>query len=151
MAIQFKRGTTSNRTNYTPAAGELIVVDVDQVNPSIYVGDGSTAGGKLASAQGGGGGASEAFKTISVSGQDDVVAELEADNYGVKTISREDQGFGFAFPIATKFKSLLEFFGFTFASESYQPVLNWLQQQTKILSELNDPRGIYYHCFCSIE
>ena len=43
------------------------------------VGDGSTAGGKLASAQGGGGGASEAFKTISVSGQDDVVAELEAD------------------------------------------------------------------------
>ena len=79
MAIQFKRGTTSNRTNYTPAAGELIVVDVDQVNPSIYVGDGSTAGGKLASAQGGGGGASEAFKTISVSGQDDVVAELEAD------------------------------------------------------------------------
>ena len=66
MAIQFKRGTTSNRTNYTPAAGELIVVDVDQVNPSIYVGDGSTAGGKLASAQGGGG-VSEAFKTISIS------------------------------------------------------------------------------------
>ena len=33
------------------------------------------------------------------------LAELEADNYGVKTILREDQGFGFAFPIATKFKS----------------------------------------------
>ena len=79
------------------------------------------------------------------------LAELEVDNYGVKTISREDQGFGFAFPIATKFKSLLEFFGFTFASESYQPVLNWLQQQTQILRELNDPRGIYYHCFCSIQ
>ena len=78
MAIQFKRGTTSNRTNYTPAAGELIVVDVDQVNPSIYVGDGSTAGGKLASAQGGGG-VSEAFKTISISGQDNIVAETEAD------------------------------------------------------------------------
>ena len=79
------------------------------------------------------------------------LAELEADNYGVKTILREDQGFGFAFPIAAKFKTLLEFFGFTFASESYQPVLNWLQQQTKVLSELNDPRGIYYHCFCSIK
>ena len=79
------------------------------------------------------------------------LAELEADNYGVKTILREDQGFGFAFPIATKFKTMLEFFGFTFASESYQPVLNWLQQQTQLLSELNDPRGIYYHCFCSIE
>ena len=78
MAIQFKRGTTSNRTNYTPAAGELIVVDVDQVNPSIYVGDGSTAGGKLASAQGGGG-VSEAFKTITISGQDNIVAEAEAD------------------------------------------------------------------------
>ena len=55
MAIQFKRGTSGNSTNYTPAAGELIVVDVDQVNPSIYVGNGSTAGGKLASASGGGG------------------------------------------------------------------------------------------------
>jgi len=79
------------------------------------------------------------------------LAELEADNYGVKTILREDQGFGFAFPIATKFKTMLEFFGFTFASESFQPVLNLLQQQSQILSELNDPRGIYYHCFCSIE
>ena len=79
------------------------------------------------------------------------LAELEADNYGVKTILREDQGFGFAFPIATKFKTMLEFFGFTFGSESFQPVLNLLQQQSQILSELNDPRGIYYHCFCSIE
>jgi len=79
------------------------------------------------------------------------LAELEADNYGVKVILREDQGFGFAFPIATKFKTMLEFFGFTFASESFQPVLNLLQQQSQILSELNDPRGIYYHCFCSIE
>ena len=79
------------------------------------------------------------------------LAELEEDNYGVKVILREDQGFGFAFPIATKFKSLLEYFGFTFASKSYQPVLNWLQQQTQLLSELNDPRGMYYYCFCSIE
>ena len=79
------------------------------------------------------------------------LAELEADNYGVKVILREDQGFGFAFPIATKFKTMLEFFGFTFGSESFQPVLNLLQQQSQILSELNDPRGIYYHCFCSIE
>ena len=79
------------------------------------------------------------------------LAELEADNYGVKVILREDQGFGFAFPIATKFKTMLEFFGFTFASESFQPVLNLLHQQSQILSELNDPRGIYYHCFCSIE
>ena len=54
MAIQFKRGTSVNRTNYIPAAGELIVVDVDQVNPSLYVGDGNTAGGKLPPASGGG-------------------------------------------------------------------------------------------------
>jgi len=79
------------------------------------------------------------------------LAELEEDNYGVKTILREDLGFGFAFPIATKFKSLLKLFGFTFASKSYQPVLNWLQQQTQLMSELNDPRGMYYYCFCSIE
>jgi len=78
MAIQFKRGTTGNRTNYTPAAGELIVVDVDQVNPSLYVGDGSTAGGKLASASGGGG-VSNAFTTISVAGQDNILAELSSD------------------------------------------------------------------------
>ena len=79
------------------------------------------------------------------------LAELEADNYGVRVILREDQGFGFAFPITAKFKTMLELFGFTFASESYKPVLNWLQQQSQILSELNDPRGIYYHCFCSIK
>ena len=79
------------------------------------------------------------------------LAKLEANNYGVKAILREDQGLGFAFSIATKFKTLLEYYGFTFASESYQPVLNWLQLQTQILSELNDPRGIYYHCFCSVQ
>ena len=79
------------------------------------------------------------------------LAELEANNYGVKTILREDQGFGFALSITTKFKTILELFGFTFASKSYQPVLNWLQQQTQVLRELNDPRGIYYHCFCSIK
>jgi len=79
------------------------------------------------------------------------LAKLEANNYGVKVILREDQGLGFAFSIATKFKTTLEYYGFSFASESYQPVLNWLQLQTQILRELNDPRGIYYHCFCSIE
>ena len=78
MAIQFKRGTSVNRTNYIPAAGELIVVDVDQVNPSLYVGDGNTAGGKLASASGGGG-VSNAFTIISVAGQDPILAEQSAD------------------------------------------------------------------------
>jgi len=79
------------------------------------------------------------------------LAKLEVNNYGIKAILREDQGLGFAFSIATKFKTMLEYYGFTFASESYQPVINWLEQQTKNLSELNDPQGIYYHCFCSIE
>ena len=78
MAIQFKRGTSVNRTNYSPAAGELIVVDVDQVNPSLYVGDGNTAGGKLASASGGGG-VSNAFTIISVAGQDPILAEQSSD------------------------------------------------------------------------
>ena len=79
------------------------------------------------------------------------LAELEADNYGVKVILRGDQGFGFTFSMATKFKTILEFFGFTFDSKSYQPVFYLFQQQTKFLSELNDPRGIYYSCFCSIK
>tara|TARA_A100001037_G_scaffold301598_1_gene331480 strand:+ start:2290 stop:4329 length:2040 start_codon:yes stop_codon:yes gene_type:complete len=81
MAIQFKRGTSSNRTNYTPAAGELLLVDITSSNPSLYVGDGSTAGGKLVSASGsgGGGGASNAFSTIAVTGQSNVEAENSAD------------------------------------------------------------------------
>ena len=36
---------------YTPSEGELYIVDVGSSNPSIYIGDGSTAGGKLASAR----------------------------------------------------------------------------------------------------
>ena len=36
MAIQFKRGTASNRTNYTPSIGELIVIDVSESNPKLY-------------------------------------------------------------------------------------------------------------------
>ena len=40
MAIQFKRAQASARTNYTPAEGELYIVDVSSTNPLIYIGDG---------------------------------------------------------------------------------------------------------------
>ena len=84
MAIQFKRGTTNNRTNYTPSVGELIVIDVDQTNPSIYVGDGSTAGGKLVSASSSGSsGAQNAFTTVTVVGQSDIVADSATDTLGI--------------------------------------------------------------------
>ena len=80
MAIQFKRGTSNNRTNYTPAIGELIVVDVTDSNPKLYVGDGSTAGGKLVSASGSGGGTTQnLFETISVAGQSNIVADTITD------------------------------------------------------------------------
>ena len=66
MAIQFKRGTASNRTNYTPSIGELIVIDVSESNPKLYVGDGSTAGGKLVSASSSGGTNQNLFETVSI-------------------------------------------------------------------------------------
>jgi hypothetical protein len=40
--IQVKRGSSSNRTSFTPAKGEL-VFDTDTL--MLYIGDGSTAGG----------------------------------------------------------------------------------------------------------
>ena len=79
MAIQFKRGTASNRTNYTPSIGELIVIDVSESNPKLYVGDGSTAGGKLVSASSSGGTNQNLFETVSVSGQSNLVADTATD------------------------------------------------------------------------
>ena len=74
MAIQFKRAQASARTNYTPAEGELYIVDVSSTNPLIYIGDGSTAGGKLtASVQ------ANSFSKISVSGQSDINADSVND------------------------------------------------------------------------
>jgi len=49
MAIQFKRGYESNRTQYTPIEGEILIIDFDTDKPKIYVGDGTTPGGKLSS------------------------------------------------------------------------------------------------------
>lgn len=46
MALRLKRGTTSELAGYTPLEGEL-VYDTD--TKSLYVGDGSLAGGKLLS------------------------------------------------------------------------------------------------------
>lgn len=75
MAIQFKRAAASVRTNYTPSEGELYIVDVGSSNPSIYIGDGSTAGGKLASAR-----EFNSFSKITISGQTDVIADSTADS-----------------------------------------------------------------------
>ena len=74
MAIQFKRAQSNVRTNYTPAEGELYIVDPQSSNPLIYIGDGSTAGGKLTGSI-----ETNAFATISVSGQNDIVAESVTD------------------------------------------------------------------------
>lgn len=47
MRIQLKRGTTAQLATYTPVEGELVVADIDSASPSLVVGDGSTAGGKI--------------------------------------------------------------------------------------------------------
>jgi hypothetical protein len=52
MALKLRRGTEANRTDITPAVGELIYVTDTQ---KIYVGDGSTPGGNLVTGSGGGG------------------------------------------------------------------------------------------------
>jgi len=49
MAIQFKRGYESNRTQYTPLEGEILLIDFDLDKPKVYIGDGVTPGGRLAS------------------------------------------------------------------------------------------------------
>jgi hypothetical protein len=42
MSLQFRRGTSANRTSITPAQGEpIFTTDTKQ----LYVGDGTTAGG----------------------------------------------------------------------------------------------------------
>ena len=46
MRIQLKRGTSAQLATYTPVEGELVVADVDSANPTLVVGDGTTAGGK---------------------------------------------------------------------------------------------------------
>ncbi len=47
MRIQLKRGTTAQLATYTPVEGELVVADIDSASPSLVVGDGATAGGKI--------------------------------------------------------------------------------------------------------
>ena len=47
MRIQLKRGTSAQLATYTPVEGELVVADIDSASPSLVVGDGSTAGGKI--------------------------------------------------------------------------------------------------------
>lgn len=46
MALRLRRGTTAQRSGYTPLEGELVY---DTEEQSIYIGDGTTAGGKLLS------------------------------------------------------------------------------------------------------
>ena len=50
MALKLRRGTEANRTDITPAVGELIYT-TDQ--KKIYVGDGTTPGGNLVTGSGG--------------------------------------------------------------------------------------------------
>jgi hypothetical protein len=58
MALRIKRGTNAERLAYTPELGELIyVTDYSSANvASVYVGDGSTAGGNAVQGTGGGSG-----------------------------------------------------------------------------------------------
>lgn len=52
MSLQFRRGTTDARLTETPKAGEPVF---DTSTNKLYVGDGSTAGGRLVSGSGGAG------------------------------------------------------------------------------------------------
>jgi hypothetical protein len=52
MALQIRRGTAAERTDITPAAGELLYTTDTKL---VYVGDGTTAGGNIISGGGGGG------------------------------------------------------------------------------------------------
>jgi len=51
MALQLRRGLSTNRTSITPATGELIYTTDTKL---VYVGDGTTAGGNVISGGGGG-------------------------------------------------------------------------------------------------
>ena len=80
------------------------------------------------------------------------LAELEEDVYGVKLIEREmDFEFDFGFSIMTKMISFLDFIGFSITSDSLPPIIKTFEQQSNLLNDFNDPRGMYYYCFCSIE
>jgi len=80
------------------------------------------------------------------------LAELDEDDYGVKLIEREmDFEFDFGFSIMTKIISFLDFIGFSITSDSLPPIIKTFEQQSNLLNDFNDPRGMYYYCFCSIE
>ena len=80
------------------------------------------------------------------------LAELDEDDYGVKLIEREmDFEFDFGFSIMTKIISFLDFIGFSITSDSLPPIIKTFEQQSNLLNDFNDPRGMYYYCFCSVE
>ena len=84
------------------------------------------------------------------------LAKLDEDDYGVKLIEREmDFGFNFGFSFdndrMTKVISFLDFLGFSTASDTLPPIIKTFEQQSNLLNDFNDPRGIYYYCFCSVE
>ena len=53
MALKLRRGSSTTRTSFTPAQGELIYTTDTKL---LYVGDGETPGGTLVTGSGGGGG-----------------------------------------------------------------------------------------------
>jgi hypothetical protein len=68
MALQIRRGTNAERLTFTPLQGELIYTTDTK---AVFVGDGVTQGG---TSVGGESGSSNAFSTVSVTGQSNIVA-----------------------------------------------------------------------------
>lgn len=69
MPLKFRRGTNADRTTITPEQGEPIYTTDTK---KLFIGDGSTAGGVEV-------GGENAFATIAVAGQSNVVADSSSD------------------------------------------------------------------------
>ena len=93
MAFQFRRGTDAQRQTITPAEGEpLYTTDTY----TLYVGDGSTLGGRIISGGGGGGGSTSTLYNGSYTAQLDASGNLNANMF----LAREggpEQAVGYSF------------------------------------------------------
>ena len=80
MALRLRRGTNAERQLITPAAGELIYTTDTK---SLYVGDGTTAGGVVVQGSGGGASSLNDLNDVTLGSISDgqVLAWSSSDNY----------------------------------------------------------------------